>query len=52
MNKQEAIEDFLLDKHNRKQSSQTINIALNAVKFLYSEVLKDLQKKPVSTQIN
>lgn len=39
-----AIEEFLLDKHKRKQSPQTINLALNAVKFLYAEVLKDPQK--------
>jgi len=39
--KQKAIEEFLLEKHKRKQSSQTINLALNAVKFLYTEVLKD-----------
>ena len=43
-NKQKAIEEFLLDKYKRKQSPQTINLALNAVKFLYSEVLKDPQK--------
>ena len=43
-NKQKAIEEFLLDKHTRKQSPQTVNIALNAVKFLYAEVLKDPQK--------
>jgi site-specific recombinase XerD len=43
-NKQKAIEDFLLDKHNRKQSPQTINLALGAVKFLYAEVLNDPQK--------
>jgi len=43
-NKQKAIEEFLLDKHNRRQSPQTVNLALNAVKFFYSEVLKDLQK--------
>ncbi len=43
-NKQKAIEEFLLDKHKRKQSPQTINLALNAVKFLYAEVLKDPQK--------
>jgi len=43
-NKQKAIEEFLLDKHQRGQSSQTINLALNAVKFLYAEVLKDPQK--------
>ncbi len=42
--KQEAIESFLLDKHKRKQSPQTINLALNAIKFLYAEVLKDPQK--------
>jgi len=42
--KQRAIEEFLLDKHKRKQSPQTINLALNAVKFLYTEVLKDPQK--------
>jgi len=43
-NKQKAIEDFLLDKRRRGQSSQTINLALNAMKFLYAEVLKDPQK--------
>jgi len=43
-NKQKAIEEFLLDKHGRKQSPQTINLALNAVKFLYTEVFKDPQK--------
>lgn len=42
--KQKAIENFLLSKHDRKQSPQTINLALNAVKSLYSEVLKDPQK--------
>lgn len=41
--KQKAIEDFLLDKHKRDQSPQTINLALNAVKFLYAEVMKDPQ---------
>ncbi|KKT34379.1 MAG: Integrase [Parcubacteria group bacterium GW2011_GWA2_44_12] len=43
-NKQKAIEDFLLEKHKRKQSPQTINLALYAVKFFYAEVLKDTQK--------
>lgn len=42
--KQIAIEEFLLDKHKRNQSPQTINLALNSVKFLYSEILKDPQK--------
>jgi len=43
-NKQKAIEEFLLDKYKRKQSPQTINLALNAIKFLYAEVLKNSQK--------
>ena len=42
--KQKAIEQFLLAKYNRGQSSQTINLALNAIKFFYTEVLKDPQK--------
>jgi len=42
--KQKAIEYFLLDKHERKQSPQTVNLALNAIKFLYVEVLRDPQK--------
>lgn len=42
--KQIAIEEFLLDKHKRNQSPQTINLALNSVKFLYSEILKNPQK--------
>ncbi|MDP2656775.1 MAG: tyrosine-type recombinase/integrase [bacterium] len=43
-NKQKAIEEFLLDKHKRGQSPQTVNLALNAVKFLYTQVLKNPQK--------
>lgn len=43
-NKQKAIEDFLLAKHKRKQSPQTINLALNSIKFFYAKVLKDPQK--------
>lgn len=42
--KQIAIEEFLLDKHERKQSPQTINLALNAIKFFYAEVMADPQK--------
>lgn len=42
--RQRAIEEFLLDKQCRGQSPQTINLALHAVKFLYTEVLKDPQK--------
>ncbi len=43
-NKQKATEEFLLDKYKNKQSPQTINLALNAIKFFYTEVLKDPQK--------
>ncbi len=42
--KQKAIGEFLLDKQKRKQSPQTINLALNAVKFFYRAVLEDPQK--------
>lgn len=35
-----AIEKFLLAKLDRGNSSQTVNVALNAIKFLYREVLK------------
>jgi len=42
--KQKAIEDYLLSRHDKKQSSQTINLALNAIKFFYSEVLNNPQK--------
>lgn len=41
--RKKAIEQYLLDKHRRGQSSQTINLALNAIKFLYAEVLHDPQ---------
>jgi len=43
-NKQKAIEEFLLKKYKKNQSPQTINLALNAMKFLYREVLQDPQK--------
>ena len=43
-NKKEAIEKFLLRKVNNKKSPQTINLALNSVKFLYRDVLKDEEK--------
>jgi len=42
--KKEAIKKFLLEKIENNQSPQTINLALNAVKFLYQEVLKDKTK--------
>ena len=43
-NKKMSIEAFLLDKQAKNQSPQTINLALNAVKFFYTEVLNDPQK--------
>ena len=42
--KEIAIENYLLDRQNKGQSPQTINLALNAIKFLYSEVIKSPQK--------
>lgn len=42
--RQKAVEKYLLSRHAKKQSSQTINLALNAIKFLYSEVLNNPQK--------
>lgn len=36
-----AIEKYLLNKHKRGLSPQTINLNLNAVKFLYNKVLKN-----------
>jgi len=43
-NKNEAIEKFLLAKQEKGNSSQTINLVLNAVKFLYREILKSKEK--------
>lgn len=42
--KQKAVEEYLLSKHKKGQSPQTINLALNAIKFFYSEVLDSPQK--------
>ena len=42
--KNEAIENFLLAKQKKENSPQTINLSLNAIKFLYSKVLKDQDK--------
>ena len=39
-NKNNAIESYLLSKLEKGQSSQTVNLALNAVKFFYKETLK------------
>lgn len=43
-NRSEAIEKFLLEKASKKQSPQTINLALNSVKFFYKEILKSSKK--------
>lgn len=43
-NKHEAIEKYLLEKQKNDQSPQTINLALNSIKFLYREVLKSNDK--------
>jgi integrase/recombinase XerD len=42
--KSQIIERFLLIKIKNNQSPQTINLALNSIKFFYKEVLKDTQK--------
>ena len=39
-NKNDAIESFLLEKQEKGNSTQTINLALSSIKFLYREVLK------------
>jgi len=41
---EDKIRKFLLDKQNKKYSSQTINLYLNAIKFFYREVLKNPRK--------
>lgn len=43
-NKQQAVEKFLLEKCEKNQSPQTVNLALNAIKFLYKDVFKDKEK--------
>jgi integrase/recombinase XerD len=40
---QKSVEDFLLEKEVLNQSPQTINLALNAIKFLFREVLDKKQ---------
>ncbi len=37
--KEEAVKDFLLEMRKRDLAAQTINLALNAVKFLYRDIL-------------
>lgn len=43
-NKQEAVEKFLLEKVEKKKSPQTVNLALNSIKFFYKEVLRSAEK--------
>jgi site-specific recombinase XerD len=43
-NKNQAIEKFLLAKQDKGNSPQTINLSLNAIKFLYREVLKSKEQ--------
>lgn len=38
---QKSVEDFLLDKEALGKSPQTINLALNAIKFMFKEVLNN-----------
>lgn len=35
------IKEYLLEKHNRGQSSQTINLYLHAIKYFYREIFKN-----------
>lgn len=42
--KDEAIKQFLLNKQRKGQSPQTINLALNSIKFFYREVIKSRDK--------
>jgi len=42
--KNKAVESFLLEKYDHGNSSQTINLALNSIKFLYYEVLNQKDK--------
>lgn len=44
LNKDEAVKCFLLNRQDRGNSSQTINLALNAIKFFYREVMKSQDK--------
>lgn len=47
-NKEEAIKDFLVKRKNEDVSSQTINLDLSALKFLYKQVLKSSDKIDIS----
>jgi len=41
---EEKIKEYLLQKQDKDNSSQTINLHLNAIKFFYREILKIYQK--------
>ncbi len=49
-NKKEAVETFLLKKVNKGQSPQTINLALNSIKFFYREIL--LSTEPIDIKFS
>ncbi|PIP28078.1 MAG: hypothetical protein COX29_03135 [Candidatus Moranbacteria bacterium CG23_combo_of_CG06-09_8_20_14_all_35_22] len=38
----ELIKKYLLEKQDRGQSSQTINVHLQAIKYFYREVMKNI----------
>lgn len=43
-NKKQIIENFLLEKVEKKKSPQTINLALNSIKFFDKEILKNPER--------
>lgn len=44
LNKDEAVKCFLLNRQDKGNAPQTINLALNAIKFFYREVIKSSEK--------
>ncbi len=44
LNKNEAVKCFLLNRQDKGNAPQTINLALNAIKFFYREVIKSPEK--------
>lgn len=45
----EAVKSFLLDKHDKNYSPQTINLFLNAIKFFYKEIIGNNKKINIHT---
>ncbi|MDA3802823.1 MAG: tyrosine-type recombinase/integrase [Patescibacteria group bacterium] len=43
-NKHIAVENYILSKHKRNLAPQTINLSLNAIKFLYLRIFKDREE--------